>query len=492
MIHSIAEIKREDSIWTTVSYNRFFLTKQNMIVTCTNMNVKLDQLQKLEYFENILVVDELGTIIFCDSADLSGIIESGLRPEKYIGYNIASLLNNIENETSTIMDVLKTGVPICNNKQHIVTINGNSVTSINSTYPIIEDEKIVGAIEFSKFIYNKESINVLDNYKKHKIYRKNNTIYTIDDIITVNPKMLEIKDKISRVAKTDSSVLIYGKTGTGKEVVAQAIHNMSKRYRAPFVSLNCGAIPATLLESILFGTVKGSFTGSNDAQGFFEQASGGTLFLDEINSLDVSLQGKLLKAIEEKTIRRIGGNKNIELDIRIISATNEYPEEMISERRLRKDLFYRLGVVEINIPTLSERKEDIPCLTDFFINLYNNKMDIYINRVHPQVLDCFYKYDWPGNIRELKNSIETAYNNACSTEIQVNDIPARISSYQSGGTTGSQDMNAFSLKKAIEDYEKLIIVNELNSNNYKIAETARNLGMSKQLLKYKTSKYMIK
>lgn len=456
------------------------------------MNMKLDQPQELDYFENILVVDEKGTIIFCDSADFSGIMETGLRPEKYIGYSISSLLKNIENETSTIMDVLKTGVPICNNRQHIVTITGNPVTSINSTYPIIENDKIVGAIEFSKFIYKKESTNVLDHYTNHKIYRKNNTIYTIDDIITVNPKMLEIKNKISRVAKTDSSVLIYGKTGTGKEVVAQAIHNMSKRYKAPFVSLNCGAIPATLLESILFGTVKGSFTGSNDTQGFFEQATGGTLFLDEINSLDISLQGKLLKAIEDKTIRRIGGSKNIELDLRIISATNESPEDMIFEKRLRKDLFYRLGVVEMNMPTLAERREDIPCLTDFFINLYNNKMDIHIDSVHPQVLDCFYKYDWPGNIRELKNAIETAFNNASSTEIQVKDIPARISSFHCGVLPEVQDRSAFSLKQAIEDYEKLLIVSELNSNNHKLAETARKLGMSKQLLKYKIGKYAIK
>lgn len=456
------------------------------------MNVKPDQAQNLDYFENILVVDEKGTIIFCDSADLSGIMESGLRPEKYIGYNIASLLKNIENETSTIMDVLKTGVPICNNKQQIVTINGNHVISINSTYPIIEKDKIVGAVEFSKFIYKKESSNVLDHYTNHKIYRKNNTIFTIDDIITVNPKMLEIKNKISRVAKTDSSVLIFGKTGTGKEVVAQSIHNMSKRYNAPFIALNCGAIPATLLESILFGTVKGSFTGSNDTQGFFEQANGGTLFLDEINSLDISLQGKLLKAIENKIIRRIGGSKNIELDLRIISATNESPEELISEKRLRKDLFYRLGVVEMNIPALSERKEDIPGLTDYFVDLYNNKMDIYINRVQPQVLDCFYKYDWPGNIRELKNAIETTYNNVTSTEIQVKDLPARISSYHGDGLPELRTENAFSLKDAIEDYEKLIIASQLKSNNHRLADTARKLGISKQLLKYKTDKYSIK
>jgi len=456
------------------------------------MDIKLDQIKNLNYFENILVVDETGTIIFCDSADLSGMKAFDLRPEKHIGYNIASLLKNIENETSTILNVLKTGIPICNNKQNIITITGNHVISINSTYPIIENTKIIGAIEFSKFFYKKESTNVLDNYSNHKVYRKNNTIYTIDDIITVNPKMLEIKNKISRIAKADSSVLIYGKTGTGKEVVAQSIHNMSKRYNKPFISLNCGAIPATLLESILFGTVKGSFTGSNDTQGVFEQAYGGTLFLDEINSLDFSLQGKLLKAIEEKTIKRIGGNKNIELDIRIVSATNECPEKIISEKRLRDDLFYRLGVVEINLPALSERKEDIPGLIDFFINLYNSKMDIQINHIHPQVLDCFYKYDWPGNIRELKNAIETAYNNANSTQIIINDIPERISRFNSSSTTDVKDRNAYSLKKSIEDYEKLIIINELYNNDHRIAETARKLGLSKQLLKYKISKYMIK
>lgn len=181
------------------------------------------------------------------------------------------------------------------------------------------------------YFYDKEDFKMLGNYSQHKIYRKNNAVYKIDDIVTENQTMIEVKNRISKISKTDSSVLIYGKTGTGKEVVAQAIHNMS----------NCGAIPSTLLESSLFGTVRGSFTASSDTQGLFEQANGGTLFLDEINSLDISLQVKLLKAIEEKQIRKIGGNKNIPLDIKIISATNEDPE----------------------------------------------------------VFDCFYKYSWPGNIR---------------------------------------------------------------------------------------------
>ena len=451
-----------------------------------------DQIGTLGYFENILIVDDTGTIIFCDSADLSGIQAFGLRPENYIGYSMASLLGNIENESSTILTVLKTGVPICNNRQNIVTIAGHHVTSINSTYPIIENGKIVGAVEFSKFIYNKDSIHVLDNYSKHKIYRKNNTVYTLDDMITVNPQMLEIKRKISRIAQTDSSVLIYGKTGTGKEVVAQAIHNRSKRYKDPFISVNCGAVPATLMESILFGTVKGSFTGSNDMQGVFEQACGGTLFLDEINSLDVSLQGKLLKAIEEKSIKRIGGTSTIELDLRIISATNECPEKMISEKRLREDLFYRLGVVEIHLPLLSDRKEDIPHLVDFFINLYNSKMDIQIDHVDPLVLDRFTQYDWPGNIRELRNAIETAYNNVESDQITIEDIPERIVGYRPRKAVDVSSKDTYSLKKSIEEYEKSVIMRELNSNGGRITDTAKKLGLSKQLLEYKINKHSIR
>lgn len=456
------------------------------------MEIKFDEIKKLFDYENVIIVDDLGTIIFYDAGDLGILKALSIDPDKLIGQNITSVWGNLTNKTSTLMRVLKSGMPLCNNKQELHTIDGTLIYAVNSTYPLIENDKIIGAIEFSKFYFTKDNSNLLDGYSPHKIYRKNNTIYTIDDIITENPKILEIKDKIAKVARTNSSVLICGKTGTGKEVVAQAIHNLSDRYSKPFITQNCGAIPGTLLESILFGTVKGSFTGSEDTKGLFEMANGGTLFLDEINSLDIMLQVKLLRAIELKAIRRVGGTKNIYLDIRIISATNENPEKIISENKMRDDLFYRLGAVQINLPTLSERREDIRIMTDYFIKYFNKHMKVKINYVHPDVLDCFYKYDWPGNIRELKNAIEEAFNNVTSDQITINDIPERISMYSNRTPSGSAESRLKSLKDLTEEYEKQIIIKELKNANNKFAEAARRLGISKQLLNFKIKKYILK
>ncbi|CAH0288389.1 Arginine utilization regulatory protein RocR [Peribacillus sp. Bi96] len=222
--------------------------------------------------------------------------------------------------------------------------------------------------------------------------------------------------------------------------------------------------------------------------GLFEQADGGTLFLDEINSLDMNL----LKAIEEKTIRRVGGKKNIHLDIRVISATNEVPDILLAEKRLREDLFYRIGVVQIDLPSLMERKEDIEVLVDHYLNFYNNAMNIYINGVQDDVLDCFKRYPWPGNIRELKNAVETAYNHVQSNRITLDDIPGRIRDYEEAPMAYVKSLNVDSLKDAVQEYEKKIIVRQLKNSDGKIAESARQLGISKQLLKYKMEKHKLR
>ena len=312
-------------------------------------------------------------ILFYDLADLNVLKEIGVRPEEFMGKHITSFYKNLTNENSTIMKVIRTGKAVINQRQELMTKNGDLVVSINSTYPIQEDDTIIGAIEFSKHFYTKENIQSLDKFAGNKVYRKNNTIYTIENIISANPKMEAVKNKIKKIAKSNSTILIYGKTGTGKEMVAQAIHNLSDRYGSPFISINCGAIPPNLLESTLFGTVKGSFTGATDKPGLFEEAEGGTLFLDEINSLDYYLQVKLLKAIEEKMIRRIGGSRNISVDIRVISATNEDPDILVADKRLREDLYYRLGVVQIDLPELKERIEDIERLLEYYITFYNTR-----------------------------------------------------------------------------------------------------------------------
>lgn len=455
------------------------------------MNIDLEIFNNLSDYDNVLIVDENGMIIFYDLADLHSLRELGLRPEEFMGKKITSFYKNLSPESSTLLNVLKSGDALCNVKQELITKTGNIMISMNSSFPIKEGDKIIGAIEFSKHYFTKDNIQSLDKFASHKIYRKNNTYYTIDDVITVNQKMEAIKSKITKIAKTNSTILIYGNTGTGKEVVAQAIHNLSDRYDKPFISMNCGAIPASLLESTLFGTTKGSFTGSEDMPGLFEQAEGGTLFLDEINSLDINLQVKLLKAIEEKTIRRIGGKKNISLDIRVIAATNEDPEVLLAEKRLRDDLFYRF-VVQIDLPNLSERKEDIVVLLEYYMNFYNNNMNIKINSYQPEVLDCFKRYDWPGNIRELKNAVETAYNNAVSNQITMDDIPKRITKNASHSTPVRKGRMLESLKDSVDEFEKEIIVSELQTTNGRIAETARRLGISKQSLKYKMEKYNLR
>lgn len=453
------------------------------------MKIDLDHYKNLTDFDNILVVDEHGVIIFYDVVDLNVLMKMGLRPEEFMGKNITTFYKNLTTENSTIMKVLKEGIAVPNVKQELVTIDGNVLITVNSTYPIIENNRVIGAIEFSKHFYTKEDIQSLDKLAHHKVYRRNNTYYTIDDMISVNPKMEMIKNKMKRIAITNSTVLIYGKTGTGKEMVAQAIHNLSDRYSGPFISVNCGAIPPNLMESTLFGTVKGSFTGSADMPGLFEQAEGGTLFLDEVNSLDIYLQVKLLKAIEEKTIRRIGGNKNISLNLRVISATNEDPDFLVSEKRLREDLYYRLSVVQLDLPPLIERKEDIEILLTYFINFYNNNMNIYIEGVAEEVRECFNRYSWPGNIRELKNAIETAFNNNSSKIITIDDIPKRIREFTKPLPVSRNEPSNLSLKNAVESYEKELISHELKNMNGKITEAAKKLGISKQLLKYKIDKY---
>ncbi|MBT2743442.1 sigma-54-dependent Fis family transcriptional regulator [Bacillus sp. ISL-77] len=455
------------------------------------MNINLKDFQQLTDYDNVLVVDENGIIIFNDLADLNVLKEIGLRPEEFMGKHITSSYMNLSHENSTIMNVLKNGKAVCNVKQELIMKNGNLFVTINSTYPIKDNEKIIGAIEFSKHFYTKENIQSLDKFASHKVYRRNNTIYTIDNIISVNPKMEAIKNKIKKIAMTNSTVLINGKTGTGKEMIAQSIHNLSDRYGGPFISLNCGAVPPNLLESTLFGTVKGSFTGAIAMPGLFEQAEGGTLFLDEINSLDFYLQVKLLKAIEEKVIRRIGGDKNISVDIRVISATNEDPDVLVAEKRLREDLFYRLGVVQIDLPTLAERKEDIEKLLEYYIDFYNNNMNIYIEGCQPEVIECFNRYPWPGNIRELKNAVETAYNNVSTNHITLEDIPKRMREYNQSPPSDQMDNKIESLKEAVEKFEKELIMKELSSKNGKLTETAKQLGLSKQLLKYKIEKYQL-
>ena len=308
------------------------------------------------------------------------------KAENIVGKYVLDAWGDLDEESSTILKCLRTGEPVLNEYQ-VFRYGILSVPSINTTMPLREQGKLVGTATMVRYLGEpfKRSEIVLDIKEKDDF----NTRYSIDDIKGCSDSVRFLKEKIRMVANTNSSVLIYGETGVGKELVAQSIHALSDRKNKKFVSQNCAAIPDNLLESILFGTVKGAYTGAENRPGLFELAKGGTLFLDEINSMNISVQAKILKAIEDKEVTRIGGISPIETDVRILSATNENPMDCIENKKLRRDLFYRLSVVEIDIEPLRCRREDIKFLTDYFINQNNTRMNRAIIGVDEEVEKIF-------------------------------------------------------------------------------------------------------
>ncbi|WP_422117988.1 sigma-54 interaction domain-containing protein [Bacillus thuringiensis] len=394
-----------------------------------------------------------------------------------------------ENKNSTLIEALKLGKTNKNIKQTYFNNKGQEITTINDTFPIIENGKIKGAIEISKEISNlKQTIRMGPS-------RKQSTKFTFDHIIGDSEAIQSIITEGKRVIRTSSSILLVGETGTGKELFAQSIHNESQRSTKPFISQNCAAIPDTLMESLLFGTNRGAFTGAIDKAGLFEEANGGTLLLDEINSLSPALQAKLLRAIQEKTIRRIGGTHEKEIDVRIIATINEDPFEAIAHNRLREDLYYRLSVVTLCLPPLRERKEDILALVQHFIEKYNTQFGLNVTDVDVNVREFFYTYDWPGNVRELEHIIEGSMNLIeDETIITAFHMPTRFReriktefNMQHALTNHNTDAPK-TLKHTIEKMEKNYINQILKENHGNISQAAKFLGLSRQNLQYRIKK----
>ncbi|KFN01516.1 sigma-54-dependent Fis family transcriptional regulator [Bacillus clarus] len=394
-----------------------------------------------------------------------------------------------ENQNSTLIEALKLGKTNKNIKQTYFNNKGQEITTINDTFPIIENGKIKGAIEISK------DITHLKQTIRTNLSRKQNTKFTFDHIIGDSKAIQSTITDAKKVIRTASSILIEGETGTGKELFAQSIHNESHRSTKPFISQNCAAIPETLMESLLFGTNRGAFTGAIDKPGLFEEANGGTLLLDEINSLSPALQAKLLRAIQEKTIRRIGGTQEKEIDVRIIATINEDPLDAITHNRLRKDLYYRLSVVTLFLPPLRERKEDILILVQHFIEKYNIQFGLNVTGVDANVRDFFYKYDWPGNVRELEHIIEGSMNLIGDENvITAFHMPTRFRELIKKGFNMQPSLNNHNtdipktLKNTIEEMEKDYINQILKENNGNISQAAKFLGLSRQNLQYRIKK----
>ncbi len=479
-----------------------------------------------EFFYEILnhldigihIVDADSNTIFYNAA--MGRLER-LDPAKVRGENLLEVFPSLNHQTSTLLYVLNTGETITDRVQTYFNYKGKEITTINSTYPLKKGKKIVGALEIAKDITKlkelSEKVLLLQDSTKNKVSREKQynpaVRFTFDDIVGESQEIKKASFVAKKAAQTSSQVLIYGETGTGKELFAQSIHNASARKTKPFIAQNCAALPESLLEGILFGTVKGGFTGAIDRPGLFEQADGGSLLLDEINSMGINLQAKLLRVLQEGFIRRLGDTKVRPVDVRIIATTNEDPLESIKKETMRRDLFYRLSVVYIKIPPLRERKKDIPVLTKYFISSLNNKLGKHALGITDQVKKIFLDYKWPGNVRELENTLEGSMNMISNSEkfIDVEHLPFYITDQFVQINVGSNedlkndancfnnifsnkslnysDMKSSSLVQVLDGLEKELILKVLETHGWNITKAAEKLNIKRQTLQYKIKKF---
>jgi arginine utilization regulatory protein len=441
--------------------------------------------------DGIQVLDQDGKIVLCNQkvANLDGIDIADV-----VGKHLLYIYPSLNPETSTILKVLENGELIIDAQQTFTTYMGKSITTVNTTIPIMDGTIVIGAVEISKNITEVKKLSEkLVDLRSRSMSKKENlmdhgAIYRYEDIITEDDKMKNLLEISKKASLSDIPIMIYGETGTGKELLAQSIHNDSRRKDQAFVAQNCAALPNTLLEGILFGTVKGGFTGAIDRPGLLEMADGGTMFLDEINSMPMELQSKLLRVLQDKHIRRIGDTKLRKVDIRIITAINTDPIKAVEQGSLRKDLYYRLNTVMLRLPDLKERKGDIPLLTKYFMEKHSSNRKTCFKDVSTEVMEIFMKYPWPGNIRELEHVIEAGVS-ICDGEIFTKDyLP-----YNLVESIKYEDYkeNEMTLGQKIDKYERDIIQMSFITNDKNVTRTAESLGIPRQTLQYKIKKYRI-
>lgn len=474
--------------------------------------------------EGVMIVNIQTEIIYYNKA--LGQIED-ISPAEALGKTVLDLYQVADNTNYPSLRCLLGRIPLRNHACFYRTYLGKVVNSYHSVFPLFSGEKVLGCI---CFISNYGAVSsqlrstALEEVKAArqtagsvKTERLTQGGYSFDDIITGNSRFKAVIEEAKRAADTPSPVMIYGETGTGKEMMAQAIHHHSPRWNRPFLALNCAAIPETLLEGILFGTIKGAFTGALDKPGAMELASGGTLFLDEINSMPLGLQSKILRAVQEQMVRRVGAALETPVNLKIISACNIHPKMAVAGGDMRADLFYRLGVVIIAIPPLRDRRDDIPVLTRHFIAKLNSKLDKKIENVSLQVSRSFLQYHWPGNARELEHALEGAMNMSIgTTTLELYHFNSLYSSLIYGGNESgepavymeppqTQAWPGFSRREQPpapvselssdgrerpEELKRLVKAMEASDGN--ASRAARLLGISPQLMNYRIRKYKLK
>lgn len=444
--------------------------------------------------EGVLIVDKQCKILFYNKT-LSR--SEGLEPNYVVGRSMFEVFPSITPQESTLDQVIRTGKPIIGRYQQYLNYLGKQLQTVNSTIPIVENGEVIGAMEVSRdisvVVSLTEKVAALQQTAggRSKNSKKPALKFSFADIVGGGKKIREITELLKKVSRTTSSVLIYGETGTGKELFTQSIHNESPRRNKPFIAQNCAALPESLLEGLLFGTTKGSFTGAMDKPGLFEQADGGTILLDEINSMGLFLQAKILRVLQEGIVRRLGGNEDIPLDVKVIATTNEHPVALMNCGRLREDLFYRLSVIYVEIPPLRERMEDIEILAEHFVNKYNHKFKKDITGLNKDLIRIFQAYNWPGNVRELEHVIEALMNFADEGRITPQHLNflsfGALKSYVQSDDPPGQTR----FKCRVGDYEKNLILEILRETGGNISQTAKKMEIKRQTLQYKLKKHNI-
>jgi two-component system, NtrC family, response regulator AtoC len=442
-----------------------------------------------------------------DDTSAAKVIEFELKAK---GYNPRCF----ENAEEGLMHFTRNSIDLVLVDYTLPGMNGEEfyrkVKEINPLTPVIfmtalkSVEKAVKLIKMGAYSYLTKPLNIDDMHsniekalenvtlvKEHRRLKDNLSAdsagpFNFDNFVFNSERMRKLLHMVTRVASSSSNILITGESGTGKDVVANIIHSCSDRIKQPLVKVNLSALPPTLIESELFGAVKGAYTGAmKDRPGKFEEADKGTLFLDEIGELSIDIQVKLLRVIQDREITRLGSNRSKKVDIRLITATNKNLEGLVEEGKFRQDLYYRLNVINIDIPPLRERKEEIPLLVDLFIKKFNQRENKSIGTVSKDALNALLKYSFPGNIRELENIVERASVLAQSDVLGADDLPLYILSQENFDAVDLVGDTLLPLPERLTAVEKSILEKTLKKYNYHQTNAARELGISEGCLRYK-------
>lgn len=479
-----------------------------------------------QFHEGVMITDAQGVVLYMNAAQAK---IDDLKANDATGKKVTDLYR-VDEGTSPTMICLKSGKAIVNLACYYRTHLGKVVNSIHNIYPIRSGDRIIGTICYITNYKNIEqtfaavgkarssraipTFGVLQVVNQPKP-RKNGTRYAFDDIIGTDPDLLAAVRAAQLAAESPSPIILYGETGTGKELFAQSIHNRSPRNAKPYVAINCTAIPENLLEGMLFGTSKGAFTGAIEKAGLLETADGGTLFLDEVNSMSPGLQAKLLRFLQERKVRRVGAMKEIDVNLKIISSVNVPPHYAIDSGALRSDLFYRLAVVYIQIPPLRDRMGDMNRLITHFLVKANANLGKQVTGVTLDLIDRFERYNWPGNVRELEHVIEGAMNmvgDERTIEMHHLSVPLQMTNQGRSVSPSKPSSDAkhagqlrvvfpASRKKALSpdrsladlkrEQEIAAIDAALTETGGNAARAARRLGISPQLMNYKLKRFGI-